>query len=81
MLFVMVKACLHLDIFLFYRTFESYVLLINTNEHNEKYTSISYTSISEMQADWSEVKMKYRQATYNTVIILPSSSHAKNKFQ
>ena len=38
MLFVMVKACLHLEIFLFVRTFENFVLIINENKWNENVT-------------------------------------------
>ena len=36
MLFVMVKVCLRLKIYLFYGTFENFVLLININKQNER---------------------------------------------
>ena len=39
MLFVMVKVCLYLEIFLFFRTIENFVLLKITMKQNEKLTS------------------------------------------
>ena len=38
MLLVMVKACLCLGMFVFYRTFEHFILLINSKKQNEKLT-------------------------------------------
>ena len=43
-MFVTVNACLYLEIFLFSRIFENFVLLINTNQENEKHTSVYVTS-------------------------------------
>ena len=47
-MFFMVKACLQLEIFLFYRTFENLVLPINTNKQNEKLTSTHKEDVHEV---------------------------------
>ena len=67
MLLFMVKACLWLEIFLFYRTFENSIYLISANTLNSACQKVAFNKKSAITKE--NLHTKYTPFTYNDITL------------